>query len=85
MRPIVVALGLDARYSLGMANTLPPIEFITDKLHAMTTRQLQLLALLSEVPEHTLLKIRSGKTTNPRYETVWKIYPLIRRAVRDVQ
>ena len=72
-------------YSLHMANTIPPIKVITDKMRAMSIRQLKLLALLSSVPEHTLIKLRSGETVNPRYETVWKIVPLIGRATRDVQ
>ena len=67
-----------------MANTLPPIADVATRLHAMTARQLQLLALLSGVPEHTLLKIRNGQTVSPRYETVRAILPLMRRAVRDV-
>ena len=72
-------------YSLNMTNTIPPITDVAKRLHAMTARQIQMLALLSGVSEHTILKIRSGQTEDPHYKAIWKILPLIRRAVREVQ
>ena len=67
-----------------MLYKLPPIEDVSALIQQMTLRQLRMLVLLSGVPEHTLLKIRNGQTTNPRYETVRAIMPMIRRAVREV-
>lgn len=51
-------------------------------LSPMTNQQLQRLAEISEVPFTTLWKMRSGETTNPRIETVRKVYPHV-AAVSD--
>ena len=82
---MVVALRLQCGYSCDMAYKLPPIQDIASQLNGMTARQVQLLALLSGVPEHTLLKVRSGQTPNPRYCTVRAILPLMGKAAREAK
>lgn len=79
----MVALDSQCRYSRSMTYKLPPMQEIASQLNSMTARQIQLLALLSGVPEHTLLKVRSGKTENPRYGTVRAFVPMMRRAIRE--
>jgi len=51
-------------------------------LAPMTTAQLHELAALSDVPFHTLLKIRSGITDNPRIDTVHKFLPHLKRVTQ---
>lgn len=67
-----------------MKNRLPAMADVAARMREMSARQIQLLALLSGVPEHTLLKVRNGQTLNPRYKTVYAIMPLMRRVVAEV-
>jgi predicted transcriptional regulator len=48
---------------------------LTEKLAPMTWAQLRKLATDANVPFTTLWKLRIGATTNPRVETVTKLWP----------
>lgn len=53
-----------------MNTKIPPTSEIMGRLKALSLTDVQALAATSEVPLTTLLKIRSGVTTNPGIETV---------------
>lgn len=53
-----------------MNTPIPSAAEISARLADLKGPQLQRLAELSGVPFHTLLKIKSGETENPRIDTV---------------
>lgn len=53
-----------------MATNLPSAADVAESLKPLSNQQLEWLAVRSGVPYHTLLKIRSGETANPRIDTV---------------
>jgi len=65
-----------------MNTTIPNGDEVVAMLAPMTTAQLHELAALSDVPFHTLLKIRSGITDNPRIDTVHKFLPHLKRVTQ---
>ncbi len=58
-----------------MAQQLPDYESIVKRLQSMSQPQIEWLARTSGVPFGTLMKIRSGATTKPRYQAIAAIYP----------
>jgi predicted transcriptional regulator len=50
--------------------SIPTAKDVAVKLQPMTYAQISELSRRSSVPFHTLLKIRSGETSNPRIQTV---------------
>ena len=66
-----------------MNTPIPSASEIADRLAPLKAPQLQRLAELSGVPFHTLLKIKSRDTTNPRIDTVRMFEPHIEAALRE--
>lgn len=60
-----------------MNTTIPSAAEIAAQLAPLKASQIQRLAELSGVPFHTLLKIKSGETGNPRIDTVRQFAPFI--------
>jgi hypothetical protein len=63
-----------------MNTIIPSAAEIAEQLADMKVPQLQRLAELSGVPFHTLLKIKSRETGNPRIDTVRQFAPFITQA-----
>jgi predicted transcriptional regulator len=61
---------------------IPSAADVAAMLKPMSNQHLERLASLSGVPYHTLLKIRSGETENPRIDTVRQFLPHVRAAMR---
>jgi len=68
------------RYAGGMNTTIPSAADIAAQLAPLRNSQVQRLAELSGVPFHTLLKIKTGETGNPRIDTVCQFAPFIAKA-----
>lgn len=64
----------------GMNTSIPSAAEISARLADFKAPHLQRLAELSGVPFHTLLKIKSGETSNPRIDTVRQFAPFISEA-----
>ena len=63
-----------------MNTLIPSAAEIAERMADLKPPQLQKLAELSGVPFHTLLKIKSGETSNPRIDTVRQFAPFISEA-----
>lgn len=63
-----------------MDTQIPSAAEIAERMADMNPPQLQRLADLSGVPFHTLLKIKSRETMNPRIDTVRQFAPFISEA-----
>lgn len=63
-----------------MNNTIPSAADIAAQLAQLKAQQIQRLSELSGVPFHTLLKIKSMETANPRLDTVRQFAPFITEA-----
>ena len=60
-----------------MNTSIPSAAEISDRLADLKGPQLQRLSELSGVPFHTLLKIKSRETKDPRIDTVRQFEPYI--------
>jgi predicted transcriptional regulator len=54
---------------------VPTGQQVAEALRGLTAAEVQALAERSGVPFHTLLKIKTGETGNPRIETVSQFWP----------
>lgn len=70
------------RYASGMENKIPTANEVRVLLAKFTTAETQDLADKSGVPFTTILKIRTGETSDPRLETVRKLYSALPRKPR---
>lgn len=61
---------------------IPNAAAVAERLRPLSYQQLEALARLSGVPFHTLLKIKSADTGNPRIDTVSKFWPFVDAAAR---
>lgn len=57
-----------------MKPNIPAAAEVRARLEALSHAQMQVLARESGVPFTTLWKVRSGDTTDPRIDTVRKLY-----------
>ena len=60
-----------------MAINVPTVAMVRNRLRKLSQKQLKELSSDSGVPFGTLMKIRTGSTTNPGIETVRAFWPLI--------
>jgi hypothetical protein len=67
-----------------MITKLPSAAELRTALAPMNYAQLQRLADLSDVPFHTLRKVRDGETANPSLETARKFAPHIKASLKHV-
>lgn len=70
------------RYVRGMENKIPTANEVRALLAKFTNAETQDLAGKSGVPFTTILKIRTGETSDPRLETVRKLYSALPRKPR---
>jgi len=63
-----------------MQTDIPTPEQLRAKLEAMGAADMRRLADATQVPFHTLVKIRNGETTNPRLRTVRSLWPALNEA-----
>jgi predicted transcriptional regulator len=63
-----------------MNPSFPSAAEVANKLADLKAPQIQRLAELSGVPFHTLLKIKTGETSNPRLDTVRQFFQHISEA-----
>lgn len=61
----------------------PMLEYVRARLPE-TYRELEVISEGSGVPFHTLLKIRTGETPNPRIGTLQPVYDYIRENYRKL-
>jgi len=59
---------------------IPPFSVIKNRLDQMNQADIQRLAIRSEVPFTTLLKIKGGQTPDPRFSTVARFAPHLHKA-----
>lgn len=62
---------------------VPSADEVRERLASLSNAQLERLASMSGVPFHTLLKVRSGETGNPRLNTVHAFLPHVDKAAAD--
>ena len=58
-----------------MLNEIPTAQQVREKLSELCHSETEALAKKAGVPFTTLLKIKTGETSNPRLETVRLIFP----------
>lgn len=63
-----------------MDTTIPSADEVRGRLSGFSIVQMQELARISGVPIHTLTKIKSGETENPRIDTVRQFFQHISAA-----
>ena len=60
-----------------MQNAIPSAEDVRKKLADLSRAQLIELAEKTDTPFHTLRKIKSGETLDPKLETVRAVWPTL--------
>jgi predicted transcriptional regulator len=58
-----------------MSTYIPSATHLRERMEHMNWSDLEALAKRSGVPFHTLRKLASGETVNPRLETVRQLWP----------
>jgi len=65
------------RYDGRMQNEIPSAAEVRERLEALSRSQLIELAEKTDTPFHTLRKIKSGETLDPKLETVRAVWPTL--------
>jgi hypothetical protein len=60
-----------------MVNSIPSAADVRRRLNLLSRKQLLELAAKSDVPFHTLVKIKRGETLSPQLETVRQFWALL--------